>query len=234
MTCSSTPGRVILDRLLRCLFASAGLVVFALGAYLQLQADIGLSPWFSLNQSLTLHLPLSYGQASILCSLLFVCADLLLREPIGLGTILNALVIGWGSDLFLALGLVPVQTRFPLQLAVLMAGILVTCVGQYIYMRAALSCGPRDAFLVAVGKRMPRISIGALNLLILTAVQILAVFLGGPFGVGTFITIFCSGIIMDTVFKLLRFEPRSVQHEGLVQTFAAVRGAFRANSHSKG
>ena len=230
MESSSSLGHVALDRLRRCLLACAGLMVFAFGNYLQLQANIGMSPWFSLNQGLALHFPITYGQASILCSILFVCADLILRESIGLGTILNALVVGWGSDLFLALNVVPVQTRFPYQLAVLMLGIVIMCFGQYFYMKAALSCGPRDAFLVAVGKRFPRRSIGTINLGILSAVQVLALALGGPFGVGTFIAIFCTGIIMDLIFKLLRFEPRSIEHEGLTQTYSALRSAARAGS----
>ena len=225
----SALSRAIAGRLLRSLLASAGLLVFSFGAYLQLQAAIGMSPWLSLNQSLTLHLPITYGQASILCSLLFVAADLLLREPIGLGTVLDALVVGWGSDLFLSLGWVPVMTEFPAQLAVLLVGMVIVCFGQYLYMLAGLSCGPRDAFLVAVGKRFPRLSIGTINLMILAIAQLLAYLLGGPIGLGTLITVFGSGVVMDAVFRLLRFEPRNVKHENLLETFKALRAAYQVD-----
>ena len=220
-------GRVALNRLTRCLSASVGLVVFAFAGYLQLQADIGLSPWFSLNQGLANISPLTYGQASLFTSALFVCIDLLLREPIGLGTILNATVVGIFSDIFLATGLIPVQTKLQFQLPLLMLGILLSCVGQYLYMKPALSCGPRDALLVALGRRASKISIGKINLALITAAQILACLMGGPFGVGTFITIFCMGTFMDLVFRALRFEPRSLKHESLIQTIAALRNAWR-------
>ena len=216
----------LLNRLRRCLMACAGLVVFAFGSYLQLQADIGLSPWFSLNQGLATRFPfISYGQASILFSVLFILCDLLLKESIGLGTILNALVIGWASDVFLALGWVPTQTNPLIQFPMLLVGIVIVCLGQYIYMSAGLSCGPRDALLVAVARLAPKISVGKVNLALLAAAQILAIFLGGPYGLGTLITIFGMGFIMDGVFHLLRFEPRNVEHENLLQTFSALSAA---------
>lgn len=215
------------NRLGRCLLASVGLVVFAFGSYLQLQAAIGLSPWFALNQGLSIRFPaISYGQASILFSVMFILCDLLLRESIGLGTILNALIIGWASDVFLALGWVEVQTNPLIQFPMLMVGIVIVCLGQYVYMSAGLSCGPRDALLVAVARLAPKISVGKVNLALLTAAQILAVILGGPFGAGTFITIFGTGFIMDWVFRLLRFEPRNVDHENLLQTLSAIRAAW--------
>lgn len=216
---------LLLDRTRRCLLAASGMLLFSFANCLQLRAGIGLSPWFSLNEGLAQTFSITYGQASLLISALVVVTDLLLREPIGLGTIINAVVGGLGSDLFLQLDWIPAQTFFPCQLAMLLVGIVLICLSQYIYMRAGLSCGPRDAFLVALGRTLPRISIGKINLLLLTAVQAVALVLGGPFGAGTFITIFFTGTVMDLIFKALRFEPRSVRHENLAQTFAALRGA---------
>jgi len=223
----STAFRPLLfDRARRCLLAAAGMLLFSFANCLQLQACIGLSPWFSLNEGLARTFPITYGQASLLISALIVVVDLLLREPIGLGTLINAVVGGLGSDLFLQLNWIPAQTFFPCQLAMLLAGIVLICISQYIYMRAGLSCGPWDAFLVALGRKLPQISIGKINLLLLTAVQVVALLLGGPFGAGTFITIFFTGTVMDLVFKVLHFEPRSVRHENLAQTAAAFRAAL--------
>ena len=78
----------------RSLLASAGLAVFALGNFLTVKANIGQAPWNVFNLGLTNHLPLTYGQVSIIVSFLVVAADLLLREPIGLGTLLDAVLVG--------------------------------------------------------------------------------------------------------------------------------------------
>lgn len=221
--------RFLLDRGRRILLAVGGLMVIALGAYLQLQADIGLSPWFALNQGLSRTFPISYGNASIAVSFLVLAADLILREPIGIGTILDILVIGWGTDFFLSLGLVPVQTRLVPQLLMLLAGITVCAFGQYLYMRAALSCGPRDALMVALGRRITQVSIGTVNILLSLAVLTAGTLLGSRVGVGTLIGLFGTGVIMDLVFHLLRFEPRTVINEGIVQTWAAFTAAWRGN-----
>lgn len=219
--------RVARDRAVRSASASFGLVIYGFGCYLQVQANIGLSPWNALSQGLSLRLPLSLGNASILISLLVIAVDLLLRESIGLGTILDALVVGWAMDFFLWMGLIPLQSSLPLQVAVLLLGIVITCVGAYLYMKTGLSCGPRDALLVALGRRLPRISIGTINMAILACVLVASTLMGSPLGLGTPITIFGTGVIMDLVFKLLHFEPRSVEHEGLAQTWAALSAAGR-------
>ena len=206
------------DRLKRSLLATAGLLLFSFGFYLQLAGNVGLSPWPALNQGLSNHLPITFGQASIMVSVIIVVLDLLMKETIGLGTILDALLVGWGSDLFIALELIPYQDEFLPGLALLIAGLIAACVGQWLYMLAGLSCGPRDAFLVGLGKKLPKLSIGTVNILLTLAVALIAAALGGQIGFGTFLSLMCTGIIMDLVFKIVRFEPRSVTHEGLVET----------------
>ena len=60
-------------------------------------------------------------------------------------------------------------------------------------------------------ERKPHVLRGPLLILVAFA-------LGGQIGLGTIIALFGTGIIMDLVFKIVRFEPRSVTHEGLVET----------------
>ena len=227
MHCSSSLARFLRDRGARSFWAAVGLCIYSFGTYLQIQANIGLSPWNALNQGLANHSGLSFGQASILISLLVIALDLLLHEPIGLGTVLDALVVGWSTDFFLWAGWVPASNFLPVQLALMLVGLVIMFVGAYFYMKQGLSCGPRDAMLVALGKRIPRLSIGAINIALLAAVLVASILLGVLPGLGTVITILGNGIIMDLVFKCLHFEPRSVQHENLFQTWRALLAAAR-------
>lgn len=226
MTHTETLPQFLLNRLWRMALACVGLVLCAFGFYLQVVAGVGLSPWLALNEGLTLHLPITLGQASILISLIVVATDLLLREPIGVGTILDALVVGWATDFFLWLDPFPAPEHFLVAFLYLLVGMVAACVGQYVFMITGLSCGPRDALLIALGKRLPKLTIGTVNILLTVAVLTTGWLLGGTVGVGTLITLFGTGIIMDLVFKVLRFEPRSVIHEGLVQTLAALKAAL--------
>lgn len=218
------------DRGKRTALAVFGLCFCAVGSYLQIRANIGLSPWFALHQGLSFTFPISFGTASILVSVVVLSADLILKEPIGIGAILDVFVMGWVADLCLEYGPVPVQTRLVPQLALLIFGIFVQSFGQFVYMKAALSCGPRDALMVALGKQLSRISIGTANILLSLFVLAAGTLLGSQLGVGTVVSLFGAGIIMDLVFRLLHFEPRSVTHEGALQTLSAFRAAWREDA----
>ena len=225
---------VLSDRLKRTLIAAFGLVVFAFGVYLQLQADIGQAPWNALNQGLSMHLPITYGTACNLVGCCIVLLDIALKEPVGIGMLLDATVIGWATDRFISLRLVPVQTSLPLQIACHFAGMIVLCVGQLIYMKAALGCGPRDAMMVALGKRFTKVSVGTVNMGIFVLVLVGAYLLGAPIGIGTLLAVALLGPIMDLVFKIARFDARGVVHENLLQTVKAVRESYKSEPTEKG
>ena len=219
---------VLSGRLKRTLLAAFGLVVFAFGIYLQLQADIGQAPWNALNQGLSMRLPITYGTACNLVGCCIVLLDIALREPVGIGMLLDATVIGWATDLFISLELVGVQTSLPLQLLCHFAGMIVLCIGQLIYMKAALGCGPRDALMVALGKRFPKVSVGTVNMGIFVLVLVGAYVLGAPIGIGTLLAVALLGPIMDLVFKIAHFDARGVVHENLLQTAKAVCDSFKS------
>lgn len=209
--------------LLRTVRATLGLVLFALGVYLSIQANIGLAPWDCLCVGVTKHVPLSYGTVSICVSVLILAVDLLLGERVGLGTLIDAVIVGACVDLFEAMQLVPLMHDLWLGLAVMLLALFIMAYGQYAYMSAALCCGPRDTLLVALGKRLRRVSIGYVNILILAAVLLAGALLGGPVGVGTVVSTFGVGLMMNLVFRLTRFEPRDVRHEDLLGMARALR-----------
>lgn len=214
--------RGLCNRLRRILLANLGLIVVALGVCFQMQADLGIAPWNALNQGISLQFSITYGAAYNIVSCLVLLAVVLFRESIGLGMILDAFVVGWATDAVFALGLVPAPAAFPVQLLFLLVGMVIVCVGQLIYMKAALGCGPRDAMLIALGKRFPRVTIGSINLIIFAIVLILAVLMGAPVGIGTVITVAFTGVLMDIVFKIARFDPCLIHHENLAQTCRAL------------
>ena len=56
---------------------------------------------------------------------------------------------------------------------------------------------------------------------------VIAYLLGGQIGVGTLITLFGTGVVMDAVNKIVKFEPRNVVHEGIAETVSEFRKALR-------
>ncbi|NLF27353.1 MAG: hypothetical protein GX592_05590, partial [Clostridiales bacterium] len=108
-----------------------GLAVFAFGVYLAVSANIGLAPWDALSMGISYHTPLSFGGAGIGVSVLVLAVDLALREKIGLGTILNAVLVGVFLDLYDLIGIVPELSNLPLGIAVMVAGLFAMSLGQY-------------------------------------------------------------------------------------------------------
>ena len=210
--------------LFRSLKASLGLFAFGFGVYLTILADIGVAPWEAFSLGLSRHLPLSYGDISVITSFIIVGIDLLMKESIGLGTLLDALIVGKSTDLFIRLDLFPHPSHPVVSLIILVAGMFVMSFTQYFYMTAALGCGPRDTLLVALGKRVRRIPIGCVSIAILLTVLAAGWALGGPVGLGTVITAFGLGVTMQLILRLVRFEPRDVRHQSLTETVRLLRG----------
>ena len=84
-----------------------GLVLFGLSSALNVRSMLGLSPWNAFHQGLSLVSGLSIGRITQLCGIVIIGIDLLMREPIGFGTIFNMILVGGSLDFFLASGLIP-------------------------------------------------------------------------------------------------------------------------------
>ena len=201
----------------RSLQAAFGLFICTIGTYMENLSDLGMAPWDALNQGLSARFGISWGTASITIAFLVILADLLLREHIGLGTILDAFLVGKYFDFFTHIKMLPTPETLPLQALYLVAGMFIICVGQYFYMSAALCCGPRDALLVGVGKRFRKVPIGIVQIGMQGTITIIDLLLGSPVGFGTLFLVFGMGFAIQIVFQLFRFEPRNVVHEGLIQ-----------------
>ena len=90
-------------------------------------------------------------------------------------------------------------------------------------MATGLGCGPRDAFLVGIGRHMPRLPFGAVSFIIFAAVTVVGFLLRGGVGVGTLLFAVFQSAIMQLVFRIARFEPRQVEHEDIVQTLQRLK-----------
>ena len=193
-----------------------GLLVFSFGVHLTIFANIGLAPWDCLGMGIARHTPLNYGMSMTVMALLILGIDLLLKEKIGYGTVIDALLTGNFVQLFNDLNPFEENHSTLLGVVLMLAGFVFMALGMYIYMRAEQCCGPRDSLLVGLGKRLPRLPIGIVEVLLWAAVLLTGWLLGGPVGIGTLLSTFGAGLVMQLVYSLLRFEPRSLRHQDIV------------------
>ncbi len=194
-----------------------GLLVFAFGVHLTIRANIGLAPWDCLGMGLSYHTPLNYGLSVTAVSVIVLALDLLLRERIGCGTIIDALLTGNLVQLFNDIDPFPPNQRLIPGVGLMLLGFVFMALGMWLYMRCEQGCGPRDALLVGLGKRLPRIPIGFVEILLWGAVTLLGWLLGGPVGLGTLISTFGAGLVMQLVYSLIRFEPRALRHRSAAE-----------------
>ena len=193
-----------------------GLLVFSFGVHLTIFANIGLAPWDCLGMGIAKHTPLNYGMAMTLMSLVILGIDLLLKERIGYGTVIDALLTGNFVQMFNDLNPLPENKNVALGVVIMIIGFVFMALGMWIYMKGEQCCGPRDSLLVGLGRRMPRVPIGLVEILLWAVVLLAGWLLGGPVGIGTLISTFGAGLIMQLVYNLIGFEPRRVQHADLL------------------
>lgn len=158
-----------------------GLVLFGLGIALMLQSGLGLPPWDVLHQGLTEQFGLTVGIWSIIVSFLVLVLWLPLRERYGIGTVLNAIIIGVVIDLGVLF--IPAPPNVWLDAVMLTAGIVLIGLASGMYIGANLGPGPRDGLMTAIARRGLSIRVTRWGLEIV--VLITGILLGGTFGVGT-------------------------------------------------
>lgn len=207
-------------RTIRLIF---GLVLYGLGSYMSIQANVGLAPWDAFSMGISYKTGIMYGNVVVYTGFLIIIIDFLLKEKIGFGTIINAILIGKVVDLCNYLGLLPMLDNFAAGVAMLFAGQVVICLGSYFYIGAAMGCGPRDALMVAMGKRFSRLPIGLVRGILEGTVLLLGWLMGAKVGIGTIIAVFGIGTIMEYTFRILKFDVKGVRHENFADTVRRIR-----------
>ncbi len=201
----------------------AGLAVFAFGVHLTIYANIGLAPWDCFGMGIARHTVLNYGLSMTVMAVVILFIDLAMRERIGFGTIIDALLTGNLIQLFNTIDPLPENHNLWTGLLAMTIGFAFMAVGIWIYMKAAQCCGPRDSLLVGLGKRLPFLSIGVVEIILWGAVTLAGWLLGGPVGIGTLYGTFGAGIVMNIVYKIIRFEPRDVRHRDVIEVVRELR-----------
>ena len=166
-----------------------GMLLLGPGIALTIDARLGLSPFDVLHQGIARRTGLSFGTVVILLGAAILLLWIPLRQPFGIGTVLNTLTVGLFIDL--ALWIVPEPELLVWRALMLVGGIVVTGLGIGLYIGAGLGPGPRDGLMTGIAAR------GQALWLVRTAIELTALAagwaLGGTVGVGTVLFAFSIG-----------------------------------------
>lgn len=197
-----------------------GLSIYSFGVYLTIYANIGLAPWDCLGMGIAKHTPLNYGSSMVLIGVCAIIVQLILREPIGFATLLDAVITGNLTQLLCDISPYPENHSLWLGSIFMLFGFLFIALGMYVYMKAEQGCGPKDGLLIAIGKRLPKIPIGVVEILLWAVVTLFGWLLGGTVGIGTLISTFGAGAVLHLFYNTIHFEPRKLRHRSIKETFS--------------
>lgn len=159
-----------------------GLWIFGTGEALIVASALGNSPWTVFAEGVSVQTPLSIGAATILTGIALFFVWVPLRVRPGLGTVLNAVLIGVALDVTLAW--IGRPEGMVLRLVLLLGGIAVVGLGSGLYLGTAHGPGPRDGLMTGIHRRTGRPIALVRGLIEVTALTT-GWLLGGTLGLGT-------------------------------------------------
>lgn len=158
-----------------------GLALFGVGLALTVEADLGAGPWTVFAEGAALQTGLSIGTLVILTGAVLLLLFIPIKEPVGLGTVLNIALIGIAVDI--TLWLIPDLESMLVRVVVLGVSPVVVGLASGLYIGAGLGPGPRDGLMTAMARRGMKVS-AARTLIEVTALSV-GWLLGGTAGLGT-------------------------------------------------
>ncbi len=185
-----------------------GLFLCACGVVCFLESELGLPPWDVLHQGLAEQLGVSFGAANLIVSIGVLGLVFLMRAPIGLGTLLNALLIGSFVIVLTDIGAVAALSEEPLPVRIALMGVALALfgAGSALYIAPALGAGPRDSLMLVVARQLST-RIGVARTGVEVAALLVGFALGGTVGIGTLVFALGIGPAVELSFWLLAHTP---------------------------
>lgn len=177
-----------------------GLAGYGAAVMLLVQSGLGAAGWNVLTEGTAKSLGISFGWATNLISLLVLLAWIPLREPPGLGTLLNVAIVGFAAD---ATAAVLPHPQGPLtQVGYLALGLVALAFFDALYLGAQFGSGPRDGIMTGL-VRLTHLPLAVVRTGIEVTVAGAGWLLGGTLGVGTVLIALCMGPLVGCFLPLV-------------------------------
>jgi uncharacterized membrane protein YczE len=184
---TATSRRDLVERLGQLVL---GLFLYGVALGFMVRGGIGVAPWDVLALGLAAQSGLGYGVMTVIISVVVLLLWIPLRQRVGLGTVLNALLVGPSADL--ALLLIPNPSSVWIGAPMFIFGLLLLAFATGLYIAADFGPGPRDGLMTGLVRRTGW-AVWLVRTLIEGSVLLIGFLLGGPVGVGTVLFAFGVG-----------------------------------------
>ena len=192
----------------RLAFLVAGLLLCAVGIVLFLESELGLPPWDVLHQGVAEQGGISFGWANLVVSFAVLVLSWALGAHIGLGTLLNALLVGTFVLALTPLDAIDSLSDASLAVRIGLLPLALACfgAGTAFYICAAMGAGPRDSLMLVTSSRL-HVRIGVARTAVEIAALVVGFALGGTVGVGTLVFALGIGPAVEASFRALARTP---------------------------
>ncbi|USS90254.1 YczE/YyaS/YitT family protein [Fructilactobacillus carniphilus] len=232
-------GKVI-NISLRTLMSFVGIAILSMGAALLKSSPIlGLDPFTAVNTGMATLLHTSLGIYQLCANfVIFIFVLLLDRKKIGIGTIMNMVLVGFEIQWFSAIyhQIFPGHVNFLILVADLILGLLFFTAGSSLYMAPSLGVAPYDAIAPIASARL-HCKYKTARVIQDICFLVAAVLVHGPVGFASIIVAFFAG-------PLISFWDRSIStptmdyidelsgHPSIKNLASGVTKATRSGYHS--
>lgn len=182
-----TSRRDLAERLLQLV---VGLFLYGVALALMIRGGIGVSPWDVLAIGVSGTGGIGFGLVTNLVAAVVLLLWIPLRQRLGLGTVVNALLIGPSADL--ALALIPSMPSIWAGAGSFLIGLILLAFATGLYIAADFGPGPRDGLMTGLVRRTGW-PVWLVRTMIEGTVLVIGFLLGGPVGVGTVLFAFGVG-----------------------------------------
>ncbi|MGW9630338.1 membrane protein YczE [Agromyces sp. NPDC055520] len=125
-----------------------GLFLYGIGIALIVRGELGVAPWDVLTQGIAKQTGLGFGVITIIVSGFVLLLWIPIRQRLGFGTVMNALLVGPSADI--GLWLIPSGLDLWVRVLLLPAGIVVLAIATGLYIGAHFGPGPRDGLMTGL------------------------------------------------------------------------------------
>ncbi|MER6392305.1 hypothetical protein ABT236_28015 [Streptomyces sp. NPDC001523] len=177
-----------------------GLAGYGAAVMLLVQSGLGAAGWNVLTEGTAKSLGISFGWATNLISLLVLLAWIPLREPPGLGTLLNVAIVGFAADATATV--LPHPQGSLTRIGYLFLGLVALAFFDALYLGAQFGSGPRDGIMTGL-VRLTHLPLAVVRTGIEVTVAGAGWLLGGTLGLGTVLIALCTGPLVGCFLPLV-------------------------------
>lgn len=181
-----------------------GVVLYGVTAGMLVLAGLGLDPWDVLHQGLSRTFGLGIGTWAIIVSFIVLLGWVFLPQRLGVGTLVNAVVVGLVIDLTLST-FHPPHSLWA-RVALLTGAVIGNGIATGLYIGAGLGPGARDGLTTGIASRGHAIRV--VRTTIEACVLATGFLLGGTVGIGTVLYALAIGLITHWTIPAFAIDER--------------------------